>query len=208
MGETLQKIIPSYLYQQFADDADLQAMRDAYNDYAQQYLDWFNRVPLGVYTSPLITEALLDWIAAGIYGMARTPIAYGADRFYGPLNTYGMNSLAFNTRKDLSSGTSYAMTDDIFKRVITWNFYKGDGQVFSINWFKRRCARFLTGTDGVDGLFGSTYGVSVKVGAKIVTVVLSASSGTSGAATYLQACLTAGIVNLPIGYIWEVTVGA
>jgi hypothetical protein len=39
-------------------------------------------------------------------------------------------------------------TDDIYRRVLTWHFYKGDGNYFSMPFLKRRVWRFLYGQDG------------------------------------------------------------
>ena len=43
-----------------------------------------------------------------------------------------------------------AVTDDVFKRILTWHFYKGDGKNFSVRWLKRRIWRFLQGANGTD----------------------------------------------------------
>jgi len=42
---TLTKVIPSYLYQEYSDDDDLQAFVMAYNGLAQQYVTWFATSP-------------------------------------------------------------------------------------------------------------------------------------------------------------------
>lgn len=72
----LQKIIPAYLYQQYADDADLQAFFREYNLRAQEYLDFVNALNLGIYSDK--TGTLLDWIAQGVYGVPRPQLAMGA----------------------------------------------------------------------------------------------------------------------------------
>ncbi len=124
--------IPSYLYQQYADDVDLQAFVASYNVLAQEYVDWFSTISLPVYTGPLIEGSLLDWVAEGLYGIRRPTL----------------------------SGTT-VVDDDVFKRVISWHFFKGDGQVFNIRWLKRRVMRFLEGTDGTDPGVNQTYQISV-----------------------------------------------
>ena len=43
----MQDTIPAYPYQQYADDADIQAFFAAYNSLAQGYLDWYNSPFLG-----------------------------------------------------------------------------------------------------------------------------------------------------------------
>ena len=191
---TTTEIIKSYPYVQFADDENITAWFDAYNAYAQQYLDWFNNTPLAVYTRSEISGALLDWVANGVYGCYRTPIAFGNSRSIGPLNTYTPNYIPFNQGKELSDVTSFTMTDDIFKRVITWNFYKGDGVQLSIPWLKKRIARF-TDLNFMD--------VSVTVGAdRAVTVKITGAS--SEILSYLQSIMELGLVNLPIGYTFTV----
>ena len=191
---TTTEIIKSYPYVQFADDENITAWFDAYNTYAQQYLDWFNNTPLAVYTRSEISGALLDWVANGVYGCYRTPIAFGNSRSIGPLNTYTPNYIPFNQGKELSDVASFTMTDDIFKRVITWNFYKGDGVQISIPWLKKRIARF-TGLNFMD--------ISVTVGAsKSVTVKVTGAD--SEILSYLQSIMQLSLVNLPIGYTFTV----
>lgn len=191
---TTTDIIQSYPYVQFADDENITAWFDAYNTYAQQYLDWFNNTPLAVYTRSEISGALLDWVANGVYGCYRTPIAFGNSRSIGPLNTYTPNYIPFNQGKELSDVTSFTMTDDIFKRVITWNFYKGDGVQISVPWLKKRIARF---TDL------NFMNISVIVGAnKSVTVKVTGAD--SEILSYLQSIMQLSLVNLPIGYTFTV----
>lgn len=160
----LAEVIPSYLYWQYNDDNDLQAFIDAYNMLAQQYINWFNAIGLPVYTGSLISGAILDWVAQGLYGINRPVLPAIGTRDIGPFNTWTLNSLPFNTRESIPPPTFFSTTDDIFKRVITWHFLKGDGKVFSIRWLKRRIMRFLTGTDGTNPNIDQTYQVSVSFG--------------------------------------------
>ena len=161
---TLTKTIPSYLYQQYADDEDLQAFIAAYNQLAQEYVAWFAAVGLGVYTSDEIAGSLLDWVAAGLYGMVRPSLSSGRNRNLGPLNTYGFNVLPLNTRRSVGPQNVTVTTDDIFKRIMTWNFYKGDGKTFNVRWLKRRIMRFLTGPNGTAPNVDETYVISVTFG--------------------------------------------
>ena len=191
---TTTDIIKSYPYVQFADDENITAWFDAYNTYAQQYLDWFNNTPLAVYTRSEISGALLDWVANGVYGCYRTPMAFGNSRSIGPLNTYTPNYIPFNPVKELSDVTSFTMTDNIFKRVITWNFYKGDGVQISIPWLKKRIARFI-GLNFMD--------ISVTVGAS-KSVMVKVTGADSETLSYLQSIMQLSLVNLPIGYTFTV----
>lgn len=158
--------LPSYLYQQYNDDDDLQAFVDAYNQLAQAYIAWFANASLPVYAgNPLITGALLDWVASGIYGMRRPVLPSGLSSTLGPFNTAAFNSVPFNALIRQGPTGIYATSDDIFKRILTWHLWRGDGFVFNVRWLKRRVQRFLTGTDGTAGQTDQTYQVSVTFGA-------------------------------------------
>ena len=190
---TTTDIIQAYPYVQFADDDNISAWFDAFNEYAQVYLDWFNNTPLAVYTNDNISGDLLDWVAAGIYGCYRTPIAFGNSRTIGALNTYTPNYLPLNQGKDLSNQTSFTMTDDIFKRVITWNFYKADGTQMSIPWLKKRIARFAV---------VALSDVSITVSGRSVTIKIS--NADSKIISYLQSIIQLGLVNLPFSFSYVV----
>jgi hypothetical protein len=92
---------------------------------------------------------LLDWVANGLYGQKRTQLASQATPSTGAFNTVAFDEQAFNDGVH-GSQQFYDLTDDVFKRILTWNFYKGDGRHFSMRWLKRRIIRFLVGTDGID----------------------------------------------------------
>jgi len=162
---TLTQTINAYLYQQYNDDDDLAAFVDAYNEFTQQYVDWFVNICLPVYTGAQITGALLDWIAAGLYGMERPVLPSGIGHFHGPYNTYDYDTHDYNGIHRHGPANVYATNDDVFKRVLTWHLWKGDGKIFNIRWLKRRIMRFLTGDNGTAGETGQTYPVSVTFGA-------------------------------------------
>jgi len=170
---TMTEVIPSYLYRQYADDDALQAFVQAFNSLTQSYVDWFVDTPLPVYTDDTIAGALLDWVAEGLYGMARPALSSGLFLSKGPLNTYEFNSWPLN--KFLLEGPSNITltTDDVFRRILTWNFYKGDGNEFSIRWLKRRILRFLIGVNGSAPNVDDTSSISITVGSGIVTIRLS-----------------------------------
>ena len=148
--QPLSAIIPSYLYDQYSDDSDLQAFVDSFNSLAQGYLDWFNTTPLSLYVSPNIYGPLLDWIANGIYGISRPAISSLVTSMTGAMNTVPMNTLGMNQFLSVQSGTTQIASDDIYKRVMTWILYRGDGKQASIPWLKKRIARFLFGLNGTD----------------------------------------------------------
>ena len=146
----IQDIIPSYVYDQFSDDSDVQAFADSFNALAQDYLDWFNQTPLSLYTSPYIYGPLLDWTGNGIYGIARPVISTLLNEYTGSFNTRTFNTSSFNTFYSSQTGTTQIANDDIYKRVMTWILYKGDGMQVSIPWLKKRIARFISGSNGSD----------------------------------------------------------
>lgn len=174
---TLSATIPSYIYQQYNDDADLQAFVRAFNELAQVYVTWFAFVPLSAYTNAQIAGPLLDWVAAGVYGFLRPTLSSGRFTAKGPLNTWTLNSWPLNEIRLIGPSDVAVTTDDIFKRIITWNFYKGDGNRFNVRWLKRRVMRFLLGEEGSAPNIEDTYQVSVTFGApNIVSIRLSSGS--------------------------------
>jgi hypothetical protein len=202
---TVQQIIPSYLYVQYNDDADLQAFVAAYNNLAQGYLDWSNQTSLAVYTDPAIAGPLLDWVGAGLYGLARPSLPSGQITSRGPFNTYVLNRIAFNTRQQLGGGTFYATTDDVYKRILTWLFYKGDGKLFNVRWLKRRIVRFLYGANGTDADVSATNVVGVTFpSVSQVNITITGVPGTI--ANILKSAIDAGILELPFQFSYVVTI--
>ena len=132
-------ILPSYLYFQYQNDPDLPALIDAYNAMAQEYLDWFNNINLPIYTG--LSGALLDWAVQGIYGLQRPVFASESiDAVFGQIGSvkhHGIDppepniALAISSTQVYKTSTVYDTPDDIYKRVLTWWFYKGDGYDFS-----------------------------------------------------------------------------
>ncbi len=157
--------LPSYLYQQYTDDDSLQAFVIAYNQLTQEYVDWFNSINLPCYTQPQIYGLLLDWVAGGIYGIKRPVLSSGRPLVVGPYNTayYNQRGAGYNTVERIGPLNVTATSDDVFKRIITWHFYKGDGKYMDVRWLKRRVARFLFGANGTD-YEGNTYQISVLFG--------------------------------------------
>jgi hypothetical protein len=203
---TLQNVIPAYVYEQYADDENVQAFFTAYNTLAQQYLDWFNETPLPIYTSPAISGLLLDWVGAGLYGIPRPSLSSGHLRTIGPFNTYAYNVLPLNTRKKISSQNYLVTTDDIYKRIITWNFGKGDGNEFSVNWLKRRVMRFLTQANGVWGNIDQTYPVSVQFVAnnQVNITISSANLLDPNVTSALLEGIANGVLVLPFQFTYSV----
>ncbi len=185
----LTSVIPSYLYQEYTDDDDLQGFVEAQNIMQQDYVDTFNALNLPIYTGPIVAGALLDWVGRGLYGMARPAIGSEIKSLFGPLNTWGMNWLVpmwdtFTPSMEVVFGLNVlekydfedlnATNDDIYRRILTWHFYKGDGNYFSTSFLKRRIWRFLYGVDGKapesvdwwpnDNWIADTQQISVSLG--------------------------------------------
>ena len=229
--------IPSYLYFQYNDDEDLLAMVEAYNQSMQAIVDWFIGLNLPIYTNAPVSGALLDWVAEGLYGEARPVLPSAVSRDLGAFNTVPLNMLAFNARRIVAPSTFYATTDDIFRRVITWNFYKGDGRQFNVRWLKRRVMRFLLGENGTAPTIDQTYQVSVTFGvdSEVTIRLVSGVRNITRAALFntfafntrqynqidttwteyapllngeiFKAACDAGVLQLPFQFTWTVVIG-
>jgi hypothetical protein len=199
---TVQKVIPAYLYVQYNDDPNLQGLFDGFNAYAQGYVDWFNALNLPVYTNPNITGALLDWVATHLYGLPRPGLPAVGTPPMGEFNTYQYNRLMFNQSIGGVVPPYIATSDDTYKRVLTWLFYKGDGRVFTIKWLKRRVTRFLYGVNGIDPGLDNTDTVSVTfTNPRAATITIPASAA---AADIFVAAVEAGVLELPFQNSWTI----
>lgn len=198
---SVQNVIPAYVYVEYSNDDAIQAIFSAYNTYAQAYVNYFNNLNLPIYTSGYIVGALLDWVAEGIYGITRPGLPSPGTPPQGPFNTWTLNSLPINGyRPGINPGYT-ATSDDTFKRIITWAFYKGDGKVFTPRWLKRRINRFLNGVAGTDVTNDETYAISVyPTGFKAWTIKLT----TSDEAKLFQSAVDGGILELPLQIDWTV----
>lgn len=146
---SLLQTLPQYLYEQYADDQNLLGFVQAFNEIVQQYMDYYNTLNLPDYTQQ--QGVFLDWVAKGLYGLARPLLPSGLIKTIGPYNTTPYNTIPYNELITLSPGTFYNTTDDIFKRILTWYLWRGDGFQFNVRWIKRRVERFLTGENGGGG---------------------------------------------------------
>ena len=157
----LPDIVPSYVYTQYNDDPYVTAFFTAFNEMAQGYLDWFNQTPMAVYTNANVSGPLLDWVGVNLYGISRPVISsVGATQVFGPMGSDPMGSMAMGSYVQTQSGTAQLASDDIYKRTLTWILYKGDGYQASIEWLRRRIARFLYGANGMDidiGLIANVF---------------------------------------------------
>ena len=195
------KAILSYLYVQYNDDDNLQAFADAYNELAQQYVDFLTSLNLPVYTNPNVSGTLLDWVAEGLYGVERPSLPSDLTTQIAAINTFEINKLKFPINALIPAKAP--TTDDVFRRIITWNFSKTDGRYFCIKWLKRRVMQFLYGTDGVNLLIDNTYPVSVTFGSHPVVNITVPSTLQS---PILKAAIESRALELPFQYQYHVQV--
>lgn len=214
----LQQTIPSYLYQQYADDDDLQAFVAAYNEATQVYVDWFANIGLPYYQG--LTGDLLTWVIQGLYGLPKTAIQSSSNTAQGPLNTLALNTQPLDFFLP-GSQTVFALDDDTYQRILTWDFYKGDGKRFCMRWLKRRVMRFLVGTHGTDPqpidpgfVVGAenteAIGAVIASGECTVTIhqtVLKALTPLKpGIIQFFQTAFEAGALELPAQYSYSVSI--
>ena len=157
----LEDIIRSYLYTQYNNDDNIRAFVTAYNTMAKNIYDWMRTANLPIFVGGYNSGDQLRWIARGIYGVKPPVLASGRQLVFGAFNTFTFNTVPFNTRKVINQSEQVVVSDDLFKRIMTWNFYKGDGFYFTIPWLKRRIMRFLTGVNGVDVVNDQHWSISV-----------------------------------------------
>ena len=199
---TVLKTIPAYPYVQYQDDDNITAFFDAFNIYAQAYVDWFNALDLPIYTKAPVQGALLDWVASGLYGITRPglPTSEGSPAL-GPVNTFDPNEIPVNSFAAGTSDTHIAVNDDFFRRILTWQLYRGDGDFPSIPWLKRRINRFLHGIDGADVAVNTTYEVSITETA-IRSWTITIPSTTAG--LVFKEAVKANVIDLPFQALWSV----
>jgi hypothetical protein len=195
---------PAYVYGEYADDDNIQTFFA--NLLTQEYISFFYDVCLPIYTNTLIVGSLLDWVINGIYGLPRPLIQVGVNEVYGPIDTYPIDTLAIDSQRVVSQASYNFMTDDVYRRLLTWHFYKGDGHQFSIKWLKRRIARFIYTTNTVGTGIDDTSMVSVVLNANN-EVAVTISSNNPLALT-LQTLMLNGLVELPFQYSFTVVVEA
>lgn len=204
-NKILTKIIPAYPFVQYRDDKNVVAFFDAYNELAQQYLDDMNAYQLPFWPAAGVTGTLLDFVVKGIYGAVRPEQQLTVEEFYkGTLDTSLYDTVKYATLQDYQPGLSRFVPDEYWKRILTWNFYKADGQQFTITWLKRRIARFLLGAGGRDPRLENTYLVSVTV--KDGTFDIKFPDVGNGTGLFLREAIRQGMVYLPFQYTYNITV--
>lgn len=199
---TVLKTIPAYPYVQYQEDDRITAFFDALNIYSQAYVNWFNALDLPIYTKAPVEGALLDWVAAGLYGIARPglPVSTGSPDV-GPVNTFDPNQIPVNAYVAGTPDTYIAVNDDFFRRILTWNLYRGDGDFPSPVWLKRRINRFLNGIDGKNVTDNTTYEVSI-VPTDVRKWTITIPSTTAG--LIFKNAVDANVISLPFQILWTV----
>jgi hypothetical protein len=188
----LQNIIPSYLYQEYYDDSDLQAFAASYNAIAQGYLNFFNQTPLSVYTNPNVSGALLDWVGEGIYGISRPVFSSLTRKFRAGLGALPLGTKALAEGNLFQSGSATSATDDYYRRVLTWWLYVGNGRQFNIEVLRLKVARFIYGTNGTDVTLSQAQAIHITADlvSPLAAPTLSATAGGSIPARTYGACTT------------------
>lgn len=199
----LTKTIPSYLYTEYADDSDLQGFVDAYNSLSQEQITWFATVGLPIYTG--LSGQLLDWVAAGLYGLYRPVVPTSSSKLIGPINTWTPNEIPINSVSKTNTGSFALASDDVFKRMMTWYLFKGDGFQFSTLWLKKRITRFLFGVNGVNYNIGQTYQASVQFGGGNEVMIHIEGPVANNMDVILAYCIKSGITPLPFQYSFDVS---
>lgn len=157
----LSDIIKSYPYLQYSDDDNIRAFFDSFNALADEIYQWMVNANLPIFIGTGNGGDQLAWIAKGIYGQSPPILVSSKKTSIGPFNTVAFNSLPFNKVKTTEVTQQVVASDDLFKRIMTWNFYKGDGFNFTIPWLKRRVMRFLLGENGMDVANDQHWNISV-----------------------------------------------
>lgn len=202
---TVLKTIPAYPYIQYQDDDNISCWFDALNIYAQGFVNWFNALDLPIYTKAPVQGPLLDWIATSLYAISRPglPVSEGSPS-EGPVNTFQVNSLPVNGFLRGNPDTYVSANDDYFRRVMTWNLYRGDGAGVSPIWLKRRINRFLFGIDGqgIDPNSTTFYISIVPTGLREWQITIPASTASS----IFKSAVAAGVIVLPFQIEWTIII--
>lgn len=158
----LPEIIKAYLYHQYNDDDNIRAFFTVYNTLANEIYQWMVNANLPIFIGTYNSGDQLKWIAKGIYGQNPPILVSSKTTTTGPYGTAVFGGLIpFGEIKKITSSQQIVASDDLFKRIMTWNYYKGDGFHFTIPWLKRRVMRFLLGENGVDVANDEHWNVSV-----------------------------------------------
>lgn len=197
--QPLQTVIPQYLYEQYADDVDLQAFVTTFNSLAQGYLTWFNDpnqgTPMALYTSPNVSGLLLDWVGEGLFNIPRPTLTFHTG-FFASVDSMPVNFQAVNNAQGVDG-----ITDDIYRRILTWHLYRGDGRQMSVQWLKKRITRFIYGVNGGDiPDLGDMANISITNSGKVISI----SVPNTGIGNTFMHLMDEGIFALPFQLTYSV----
>lgn len=196
----------AYPYHQFTDDVNITAFFDAYNKIAQDYLTWLVEHPFALYTRSEITGGFLNYCAYCLYGQFRYRISdVHLQGYTGALNDTDINRLAVDEVDIRKQYKGAAISDDNFKRILTWNFYKGDGLNFTIPWLKKRVMRFLTGENGKTKQFNNCEKISVTFQGRHITITVKPGNWDEKLVSVLDNIINNGVLNIPVMFKFTVT---
>lgn len=202
-------IAPAYAYQQYSDDENITAFFSAYNDLIKETISWMVGHPMALYIGTALTGDLLTYCAYCLYGQFRYKISYTELRsILGPINSTDVNRFAVNETSIDKRYSGTTISDDLFKRVLTWNFYKGDGLNFSVPWLKRRVMRFLTGENGHAWRFNNTLPVSVTTEGRKVSITITPNGIDSDLIAILGRIISNGILNIPPSFVFSISIAS
>jgi hypothetical protein len=176
---------------------NLQAFFVAYNQLSQEMYDKLLALNLPIYTQQ--TGIVLDWVGAGLYGLVRPSLGTaGTASFFGIYNTENYDTTTYGRGVKSTAPLFYQVNDDFYKRILTWQFYKGDGFQFTTTWLKRRVLRFLYGTDGIDFPIDNTYQISITY--SLPNNILITIPDIPNVSIYFQQAILNGVLNVPFNY--------
>jgi hypothetical protein len=196
---TVQAIIPSYLYAEYQDDYWVPYFVTAYNIMSQEWLDWINLINLPVWAS--LAGQLLDWIGAGVYGYPRPQLSITNNTYAGGYNSTPYNTIAYNDQRIISTSILLSVTDDVYRRCLTWHLYVGDGYQFTTKWLKKRVHRFINGDNGYLAENDTTEDVSIAWSGTTATISLV----SQPISMIFQVAVTDGVLRLPFQYDFTIT---
>lgn len=197
----IQTQLQAYAYQEYADDEYVQAFVSAYNRISQGYLDWSNQNPLALYTNSNISGEMLDFVGNNLYGISRPVISTFSRTISGELGSNVLGDHTMGTLVITESGTAIVANDDIYKRTLTWYLYRGDGMQMSVEWVRRRVARFIYGAYGADIDVGLITNVGIALPADSTTL-----GSTNSFAVNTQAVNTSVPITITQSHALVITV--
>ncbi|QCE32955.1 hypothetical protein FAI41_04725 [Acetobacteraceae bacterium] len=195
------RILKAYVYQQYSDDSDIMALFESYNQIAQDYLKTFISHCPAIYIDDFWSAGELTYLAWFLWGQRRWYSDYASSiDLEGAIDELAIDEVAAGGSVP-TPRQKLLINDDTFRRIMTWNLYRGDGPQFSIPWLKKRIKRWMIGVNGYAPLFGDANEVSVHVSEKIVNISVVTSDTTL--LLSLQAALYSGALNVPVGFTFN-----